>query len=365
MLTHKSIFKIQNKMQNFKFSDFFLKSYRFAAFFILFGTIAVMLGYLILVAFYTFNTSWAAPTIISPTNDKMLRLKGELFNANQTIDKINVDLWQLDNEKSILNTKKITLEDLKQRLDNSINTEQSLLQDRAKAFAPLLSNQAHQNQKMAQFSNQINKYEKSIRKSLKAGLITQEEAIKQRASALQMSNNVAESSIQSMLAYNASKDMQRSASTLHGENEDIKALDTISKRSQLETEIAQLNVQILSNENTHHNLQRQLKEITEVIQTLSKSPYFKITKGAKLNFAFLPYENQKNVEIGSPVYDCLLHLFLCTDVGKVSAIYTDEESIKHSLLKTDVRGSFIELSLTDKSAAKSQVLFVNSKPLFF
>ncbi len=361
MLVQKSILKVQN----FKFSGFFLKFYRFVAFFILFGTIAVMLGYLGLVAFYTFNTSWVAPTIISPTNDKMLRLRAELFNANQTIDKINVDLWQLDNEKSILNQKKITLEEFKQRLDNSINTEQSLLADRAKAFTPLINNQAQQNRKMAQFSKQINRYEQGIQKSLKAGLITQEEAIKQRANALQMSTNVAESNIQSMLAYNASKDMQRSASTLQGDNQDIKALDTISKRSELETEIAQLNVHILSNENTHRNLKRQQAEMNEVINTLSKSPYFKITKGAKLNFAFLPYDNQKNVEIGSPVYDCLLHLIICKNVGAVAEVYTDEESTKHSLLKTDLRGSFIELNLADKSAAKSQVLFVNSKPLFF
>jgi hypothetical protein len=92
------------------------------------------------------------------------------------------------------------------------------------------------------------------------------------------------------------------------------------------------------------------------------SPYF-LALRAPVTVLFIPYDNLKNAKVGAPVYDCLLQVIICTKVGSIAKVYDAEEYARHPLFKTDIKGRFAEATFTNIEAAKSNVLFINGKPL--
>ena len=82
-------------------------------------------------------------------------------------------------------------------------------------------------------------------------------------------------------------------------------------------------------------------------------------------FAFVPYDNQSNVSIGTAVYDCFLNMVVCRKVGAVKQIFAGEEHATHPIFRTDIRGFLIQMQLDHSESAKSKTVFLNRKPLFF
>jgi hypothetical protein len=112
---------------------------------------------------------------------------------------------------------------------------------------------------------------------------------------------------------------------------------------------------------------RQLDIANAALETLNKTAYMAAMRNGA-NLAFIPYENHKIAVTGEPVFDCLLTIAICHQVGTIRQIHNDEQMLDFPLfnvkLARTVRGFMVELDVTDKSAMSSSILFVG-KPLLF
>jgi hypothetical protein len=162
--------------------------------------------------------------------------------------------------------------------------------------------------------------------------------------------------------------LTRHQSTLSGNPE---AIDGLSAKRQLVDLEAQLNAiddGIAVQLKTVSEAEAALKKAKAIMETLDDAAYMNILRNGGGNMAFLAYDNATNAKAGSPVYDCYLTIVACRQVGIIKKIYADEQLVDFPIFNVrfsrTVRGTLVELDLTDKTAMKSSILFFNFKPLF-
>ncbi len=99
-----------------------------------------------------------------------------------------------------------------------------------------------------------------------------------------------------------------------------------------------------------------------VVKRLEASPYLKAIN-QKIVLAFVPYQNLRNVKIGTKLYGCAWGLVACSNVGKVTAVLEGEVDNVHPHDESIQRGVMVEIDVSS-SAAGDSVLFAGGKPLF-
>jgi len=99
-----------------------------------------------------------------------------------------------------------------------------------------------------------------------------------------------------------------------------------------------------------------------VVKRLEASPYLKAIN-QKIVLAFVPYQNLRNVKIGTKLYGCAWGLVACSNVGKVTAVLEGEVDNVHPHDESIQRGVMVEIDVSS-SAAGETVLFAGGKPLF-
>lgn len=103
-------------------------------------------------------------------------------------------------------------------------------------------------------------------------------------------------------------------------------------------------------------------EQDKVIARLEQSPYLKAADRS-IVLAFVPYENDNNVKVGTKLYACSWGLVRCSSVGKVTGILDGEINGTHPHNDSAKRGRYVEIDVQG-AAAGSSVLFAGSKPLW-
>lgn len=110
-------------------------------------------------------------------------------------------------------------------------------------------------------------------------------------------------------------------------------------------------------------LELHTKDQDALVQRLEQSPYMRAANG-KVVFAFVPYQNARNLALQTKLYACSWGLVMCHVVGRVKATIDGEVEEKHPHDETIQRGFMIEIELTTPSAEEEPVLFLGSKPLW-
>src|SRR5579863_6612194 len=72
-------------MRTFLYKSY-LTSYRVMAALVLYGMLTALGSYGFIMGFYVINTSWVAPVLISPSNDKILTMTAQLVASQQAMD---------------------------------------------------------------------------------------------------------------------------------------------------------------------------------------------------------------------------------------------------------------------------------------
>ena len=115
-----------------------------------------------------------------------------------------------------------------------------------------------------------------------------------------------------------------------------------------------------------HEEGQQIDRLKQALATAKQTPYYlSVSGGRLLYFAFVPYDNQRHISIGTAVYDCYLNMVLCRKVGTVKQVFAGEEHAIHPIFRTDIRGFLIQMQLDNPESAKSKTVFLNRKPLLF
>jgi hypothetical protein len=104
------------------------------------------------------------------------------------------------------------------------------------------------------------------------------------------------------------------------------------------------------------------KDQEAVVHRLESSPYLRAVNG-KVVLAFVPYQNLRNVKIGTKLYSCAWGLVACSTVGTVKATIDGEVQDIHPHDESIQRGIMVEVDLSTPSAEGESVLFAGGKPL--
>jgi hypothetical protein len=323
-----------------------LTLYRVVALLVLYAVLIGILVYAFIMGFYALNTTWAAPIIISASDEKSLDYLQKLVTSRQTIEDLKVDVTRQQSQLREMTKHRGALIALDPELQGAIDRERQ--HDRS--TAPQLS----QLEKQKQADNAKTR---RILKDLAAGLITKGDAATQLAALNQAQDAYTDSRIAEVMLTDSILDKTTTGT---------KSLDVLEKQAELRSEIAQLDVSMEVADKQLEEDTRQVERLHDAIVTAKQSPYFLNADGGnRLYFAFVPYDNQSSVAIGKPIYDCYLNMVLCRRVGTVKQIFLGEEQITHPIFKTQVRGVLIQMDLSHPDSAKSKTVFLGRKPLLF
>jgi hypothetical protein len=331
--------------------------YRVFAIITLYAVLLGVLAYGFVMGFYALNTSWAAPVILSPSDDKSLDFTEKMVASRQTLEELNVDKKKMEGGIAEMNKHRAALIALQPELQAAIVRERKHNQLAGPQLADLDRQKQADNRKTQAVMLQVKQVESAIDADLAAGLITKGDAATERAALNQAQSSYTDSRISEVLLTD---------SVLEKTTTDTKTIDTLDKQAELISEIAQLDIAISVAEKQDSEDTKQMDRLRQAIATAKQTPYFLAASGERaVYFAFVPYDNQPGVSAGAPAYECLLNMIVCRKVGTVKQIFSGEEHAIHPIFRTDIRGFLIQLQLDHPESAKSKTLFLNRKPLWF
>jgi len=331
--------------------------YRIFAIVTLYLVLLGVLAYGFVMGFYALNTSWAAPVILSPADDKSLDFTEKLVTTRQTLEDLNVDQKKLQDGVAEMQKHRTALEGLEPELKTAIVREQQHNQIAGPQLMELDRQKQADNRKTLAVMAQVREVEAAIDKDLAAGLITKGDAATQRAALNQAQSSYTDSKIGEILLTD---------NVLEKTTVDTKSLDVLDKQAELISEIAQLDVAISVAQKQIYEETKQIASLRQALATAKQTPYYlSVSGGSAVYFAFVPYDNQSSAAIGSAVYDCYLNMVGCRKVGTVKQIFAGEEHAIHPIFRTDIRGFLIQMQLDHSESAKSKTVFLSRKPLFF
>jgi hypothetical protein len=104
------------------------------------------------------------------------------------------------------------------------------------------------------------------------------------------------------------------------------------------------------------NIAEELTKLDELLGQLNQRPIFRAID-ASTNIAFIPYSQLEGVAVGGKVYECVIGMFSCTPVGKVSEVLPGEVIVPDPWGSL-ARGQYAVIQLDDQHAAQSKTLRV-------
>jgi CII-binding regulator of phage lambda lysogenization HflD len=331
--------------------------YRVFALLVLYAVLIGILAYAFIMAFYAVNSSWAAPVILSASDDKSLDFMQKLVISRQTVEDLRVDILRQQTTLAEMAKYRASLLALDGQLQSAIVRERSHDQLTGPQLAQLDAQKQADNRKTQELLASMHQLESQIKSDLAAGLITKGDAASQLAALNQVNTAYTDSRIADVLLTDSVLDK-----TTIG----TKSLEVIEKQAELRSDLAQLEVTLSVAEKQLQEDNRQADRVHDAITIAKQSPYYLNANGDKrLYFAFVPYDNQANATVGAPIYDCYLNMVLCRKVGTVKQIFLGEQVITHPIFKSQIRGLTILMDLSRPESAKSQTVFLGRKPLLF
>jgi hypothetical protein len=323
--------------------------YRVFALFLLYAVLAGVVAYIGVMGLYAVNTSWIAPVVLSPADDKSLSLTASLMTTQSTIETLALDVRRQNDSVAEMRNHLSTLVGLEPRLEAAIARE-----NRYNALE--VQKRADNHRTRAGLDN-LSDLRAATNGELAAGLITKTEAAAQLTSINQAQTVYTDNQIGLVLL----KDNIFQKST-----NDTRALDVLDRKAALKSQIAQLDIAIVLAEAQSQTEQGHIERLRSSIVPITQTPYYIVkAEGQKANFAFVPYDNKRGIAIGVSIYDCYLKVLLCREVGTVKQVFASEEHGSHPIFRTDLRGFLVQLDLDNQESAKSKTLFVNRRPLLF
>lgn len=340
-------------------------AYRYLAIAVLGAVLSTALAYAAVTLFYTVNTSWTAPLVISRTHEKILRLTAEVVRTRQAADSLEAAAAALTRESDSIREQEQVLQGLVTSTSHAAAQQRDADLQLAMKMAQLDRAKQADIAKTRQVLADIAPLEEAIKRDLQAGLVTRDDAAKMRATLNTYKTSATDATVAGVTLERQLSDLQRSARTLAGGPALMpQAVDVLARVAAFRMQLEEARLKRQQNTLEIEAKQREAQQLRAIIATLTDSPYYRVTQSeVPLSFAFVPYENEAAARPGQPVFDCLLHLVVCRQAGTVLRVHHDEERAQHPLFRVDTRGFLVELNLTDPQAAKSRVLFIGRAPI--
>lgn len=343
--------------------DAIIASYRTAAIVVLLTVITGVASYLSLLVFYAVSDSWAAPIRLSPSHEKVLAIQPQVATIEASLLNQRTALMKAVDEQDLLKRSTGDVSDTVNQLATAINADAAAMNVTSAALGDVIKEKEAVVREADKAVAAARDLLLSSEKELAAGLITQDVAAARRLTA--QSAITAAADLKASLAqlkYQQSQ-LSRGASASKGSGKSVQGVQLVQQQKELDTTLVASNAQSLLLEETINALRSTIVEQERLLAVAKQSPFFR-ARSEIVHVAFVPYSNLKSMQVGDKVYDCLLQVVICSEVGKVTRIYDAEDYARHPLFKTDLKGQLVELELSDKTASFSQVIFIGGRPLF-
>lgn len=110
-------------------------------------------------------------------------------------------------------------------------------------------------------------------------------------------------------------------------------------------------------------LTRSNDQLQTEIALMESSTYGRATK-EPVDVLFVPYTNTGRYVSGAPLYSCRLTMILCWRAGVVGEAVPGEVHMVHPFFGKPIRGSFVEVVLTDPEAVNKEVIHAGHAPFY-
>lgn len=346
-----------------RFQRFLIATYRTLMTGVLAFIVVGVLSYLFLMGFYAVNRNWAAPLVLSPTQEKVLAYQPQISAMEADLLKDKVDLATAQHKYEAIQGQISVLKVLMAQFDSASKHESVQLAHTQHAVDQLLREKSSDDQATSHVIQDVRPMLSSIDAELAEGLITKSEASSRRLSIQASLNALTDSKVseltlkeEGVAAGDASQTLQSSTAL------SLQALQSVQSKVELQLMLSQAFVDAETARQSVVELQATMHDADRVLAIAKGSPYYQaLTR--KVPVAFIPYENLSTVTLGAPVYDCYLQIVLCHRVGSVNHVYKAEEYAHTPLFKTDTKGRLVGIDFTDAKASESSLVFVGHKPL--
>jgi Arc/MetJ family transcription regulator len=282
---------------------------------------------LFVMMFFMVDGHWVAPTVLSPTSDRMLQYVAGYQQAVQNLRTLGVARSQAERDYMFAQSNARVLH----ALDNDMHQFTSDF----KGIDVAKSADIEHSRKLA---DSLEVVKKQTALSLKSGLITNQDAVSTLATIQSFDNSATDGNL-------ALKTAQLRAQVAQADN------DVHTKRETLDAAIAST------------------KPAQDELKALEASSYFTAYKQSGSNLAFLPYDNYDNVKAGDRVYDCRLLIVFCHAVGTIAEVYADEQVVDFPIFNVrfarTMRGVFVNMNMLNAKAMRSIIIFTSRPPLYF
>jgi hypothetical protein len=337
------------------FGKVIVAAYRVLGFAILTTIVFALVGYLATTGFYMVSTSWVVPTIVSPTDEKVVALKGELATQQTERERIARELTDAEGAMA-------SEQSFQARFAAAITSDRdgrlsALHRTRALAGA------AAQTRAEIRATSEAFAQDASARMTEQygAGMIDRHDMLDGKHRLAQISSTNLSLAERQAAFETESSELARQASALDALLSDGDAplsYDALKIKRDLDASRLALAKAIAVRDTLRASLTRQ----DELLAGLRSSAYLRAV-GDGATVALVPYANLERATPGEPLYACKLAMVWCHQVGHVVQVLPGEIQLRHPHKDAVVRGQMIELRLTDAGAAKDNVLFVGGKPL--
>lgn len=343
-----------------------IKCYRWLAVGFLALILFSVVGYGILPLTFLLNSSWIAPVILTKSDPRVATLAGQVFAAKQNLDTMNEELSSATQARGLLQTQHDWLAGIIKRYETSLVSEKDADAAFNQQLGKLVVEKRQSTAHVADAVAANRKLAENVDQELKAGLITAATAAQLKATMVASESQLSDSKIATATLVNQMSELSRGVQSLAGGGTSPQALYSLAQVSVLKQEMSETDLKLVQLNADVEAKSKQVVELKELLQSLKASPFYMAAYGTGdlRRFAFVPYDNEDAVKVGTPVYACALQIVGCSKVGTVKLLTKDEIVVPHPIFSTQVRGTLAELDMKDHDAAKKMTLFVGHRPLF-
>jgi hypothetical protein len=335
-----------------------VSTYKLIGFAVLTLIALALVSYLGANVFYWFSTSWIEPTVIAPTDERVLALSTQLLQQASARDQVAANLADAErvvrmDQEFLDNAKKALVDELADR-----KTELARLMALDKSFSSTRAAVASNGRAWSSLSK------RQLAAEYGAHLIDRETAV---SGALQLSQlaqgnvSLAEKEVE---LYKRRAELSRETEALGAAVGAKPAARHSIEVLKIVQDVRRAEVELAKAEDARGVLQRSLGRYDKMVQTIGDSPFLRAVNG-KDAIAFVPYDNLDRIKPGAPVYGCAVGPLFCKKVGSVVALLDGEMAYKHPLHNSQLRGQPVQLALGNMHDAERKVLFVGGRPILF
>ena len=341
----------------------FINAYRVLSVTILTAIFSVAVTYAFLVVFYAISSSWAAPVVLSPTQQRVLAFQPQIANLEAQHQQLRYDVALQESSLFIKNEQYKNAMELLGMLEKASTAEAGYARQLSAALSKIVGDKKTDIAQTDKVIKEANALIKSIDEELAAGLITKDQAAQRRLAAQQALNAATDARLRVEEVQNQTYQLRSGASTLQGAATSLQALTTVRQVAELKVMMATLQLEIEAGHKELAIKRVNLSEVERVLNTAKASPYYEALR-QPVTVLFVPYDNLKGVKTGEYVYDCVFQVIFCGRVAVVEKVWDAEEYARHPLFKTDLKGKFVSVKLLFiGEPLTSQVVFIGGRPL--